>query len=96
MRIHVFIYHCVLYSKKNNEVRIQLIIYNTVFSKCKTKQIIHKKVRYTIKNTMKIKMAAQGLMAFAALLSFLDPASCCEAPLAPEDLSWVLASVEDG
>lgn len=60
------------------------------------KQIIHKKGRYTIKNTMKIKMAAQGLMAFAALLSFLDPASCCEAPLAPSDLSSVLASVEDG
>lgn len=83
--------------QKNNEVRIQLInIYNTVFSKCKTKQIIHKKGRYTIKNTMKIKMAAQGLMAFAALLSFLDPASCCEAPLAPADLSSVFASVEDG
>lgn len=49
-----------------------------------------------MKNMMKEKMAAQGLMAFAALLSFLDPASCCEAPLAPEDLSWVLASVEDG
>lgn len=62
----------------------------------KTKQIIHKKGRYTIKNTMKIKMAAQGLMAFAALLSFLDPASCCEAPLAPADLSSVFASVEDG
>lgn len=45
MRIHVFIYHCVLYSKKNNEVRIQLIIYNTVFSKCKTKQIIHFKMK---------------------------------------------------
>ena len=49
-----------------------------------------------MKNMMKEKMAAQGLMAFAALLSFLDPASCCEVPLATEDLSWVLASVEDG